>query len=295
MANVENAVATTNTNEAALTDAQRAAIIAHYEAFRLPEAADSEFSIEELSEDMEGIHLSLPRIKIPSGGGLFFEVPGENPDDPEAAKTLEGIIVHSHDAQAYWESGKEDGDDNVPPNCSSIDGINGIGSPGGACALCPMNAWGSVGKGKGKACKNMRHLYLLSDGDFLPTLISLPPTSLRPYNDFVSSEFVARRRTVFGSVVQIGLRKENNGKDDYSVATFKRLYNFSGEKLADVRRYAGEIKTQIKTMLAQQAVEAETRTFTTNEDDNVLVDAEFSNVAARLANVSVAAADDLPM
>jgi len=293
MANFENAVATTSTNEAALTDVQRAAVIAHYEAFRLPEAADSEFSIEELYEDMEGIHLSLTRIKIPSGGGLFFEIPGENPDDPEAAKTLEGIIVHSHDAQAYWESGKEDGDENVPPNCSSVDGINGIGNPGSACALCPMNAWGSADKGKGKACKNMRHLYLLRNGDFLPTLISLPPTSLKPYNDFVSSEFVARRRAVYGSIIQIGLRKENNGKDDYSVATFKKLYDFSGVKLAEVRRYVGEVKTQIKTMLAQQAVEAETRTFVTNEGDNALVDIEFSNVAAQLANVSVAG--DLPM
>jgi len=35
--------------------------------------------------------------------------------------------------------------------------------------------------------------------------------------------------------------------------------------------------------------------FITNEDDNALVDAEFSDVAAKLANVSAAAADDLPM
>jgi len=256
MANVENAVATTNTNEAALTDAQRAAIIAHYEAFRLPEAADSEFSIEELSEDMEGIHLSLPRIKIPSGGGLFFEVPGENPDDPEAAKTLEGIIVYNHVAQAYWENGRAEGEENVPPNCSSVDGINGVGSPGGACALCAMNTWGS-GKGKAKACKSMRNLYLYREGDFLPTLISLPPTSLTPFSDFVSADFVTRKRAVFGSIVQIGLRKVIKGKDEYSVATFKKLHNFTGEKLAEVRRYVEDVKPQIKMMLTQQAVEAE--------------------------------------
>ena len=31
-------------------------------------------------------------------------------------------------------------------------------TPGGACALCELNKFGT--DGKGKACKNMRHLYI---------------------------------------------------------------------------------------------------------------------------------------
>jgi hypothetical protein len=84
----------------------------------------------------------------------------------------------------------------------------------------------------------------------------LPPTSLRPYNDFYSAIFGARRRGTCGSVVQIGLKRTSNGKDDYSVATFRKLYDFSGEKLAQARRYADGFKEQIKFMLARRAADA---------------------------------------
>lgn len=87
----------------------------------------------------------------------------------------------------------------------------------------------------------------------MPIQLSLSPTSLRPYSDFVNAAFVARRRGVCGSVVQIGLKKRSNGKDDYSVATFRRLYDFTGEELAQVRAYANSFKEQIEMILAQRA------------------------------------------
>ena len=282
MANNENAIATLSAEE-----------IQKLENFRLPEQADSDFTLEELSADMEGIQLSLPRVKIPSGGALQFEEPGGDPDDPEYSKTIEGILVFNHQARAYWKQDRAAGDDNVPPNCSSVDGNNGIGTPGGLCALCPMNAWGSSEKGRGKACKDLRQLYLLRNGDFLPTNLSLPPTSLKPFNDFMSTEFITRRRAACGSVIRIGLKRENNGKDDYSVAAFTRLYNFSGEKLAQVRKYSKDIAEQIKAMLVQQTVEAENRVFIEEPDDSVVVDATFSETAARLAMASVPG--DLPL
>lgn len=93
----------------------------------------------------------------------------------------------------------------------------------------------------------------------MPIQVSLPPTSIRPYTDFVNAAFVARHRGVCGSVVQIGLKKKSNGKDDYSVATFKRLYDFNGEELARVRAYANSFKEQIELILAQRTehIEAE--------------------------------------
>jgi hypothetical protein len=268
--------------------------LAKYENFRLPDLADGEFSAEELSEDMAGIQVNFPRIKIPSGGSLQFELPGGNPEDPDYSKTLEGVILYTHSANAYWVNGGYDEDENGPPNCSSVDGVSGVGVPGGMCAVCPMNAWNSGANGKGKACKNMRHLYFLRDGDFIPVLISLSPTSLRPYNDFASSCFIARRRGSCGSVVQIGLKRMNNGKDDYSVATFKKLYDFTGEKLASIRSYADGFKQQIKVMLVQQAVEAESRTAISDLEDGAIVDAEFSDTAAMLAMANVGAGD-LPL
>lgn len=93
----------------------------------------------------------------------------------------------------------------------------------------------------------------------MPIQLSLSPTSITPYSQFVNAAFVARRRGVCGSVVQIGLKKASNGKDDYSVATFKRLYDFTGEELAQIRAYANSFKEQIELILAQRIenIEAE--------------------------------------
>lgn len=227
--------------------------------FRLPEVADGmDFTNDDLAEDMAGLQLRLQRVKIPGGGSLQFELPGDNPEDPDYAKTLEGVILFNHAACTYWAEGSEY-DDDATPLCSSNDGTLGVGNPGGTCADCQLNAWGSGANGKGKACKNMRVLYLLRDGEFMPLQLNLPPTSISPFSEFYNAVFASRRRTTYGSVVQIGLKRMNNGKDDYSIATFKKLYDFSGEQLAQVKAYASGFKTQIKAILQQRTVDAMSR------------------------------------
>ncbi len=223
-------------------------------------ASDSGFTKEELEGDMDGLRLNFQRVKIPSGGQVQFELPGDDPDNPDYAKFLDGVIVYSHNSNAYWPDG-DDYDDNTPPACQSTDGKLGYGTPGGICADCPMNRFGSdrKGTGKGKACKNMRVLYLLRSGDYMPIKLSLSPTSIKPYTDFVNAAFISRRRGVCGSVVRIGLKKKNNGKDDYSVATFQRLYDFTGEELSRARAYANNFRQQVEMILSQRTgdIEAE--------------------------------------
>ena len=228
--------------------------------FQLPMLAEDggDFSSEDLAEDRDGIQLSLPRVKIPAGGALQFELPGADPENPDYAKTLEGVILYSHAAGAYWQEGSEY-DENATPLCSSVDGKVGIGSPGGTCATCEFNQFRSASDGKGKACKNMRHLYLLRSGEFMPLLVALPPTSLRPYNDFYNAAFATRNRATYGSVVQIGLKRADNGANIYSVAAFKKLYDFTGEELMQIKTIAGTLREQIKMMLQQRAADTENR------------------------------------
>lgn len=99
----------------------------------------------------------------------------------------------------------------------------------------------------------MRILYLLRSGDYMPLQVTLPPTSLKPFKDFINQSFMLRRRATYGSVVQIGLKKASNGTNDYSVATFRRLYDFEGEELAQIRAYANSFKEQIKLILQERA------------------------------------------
>ena len=100
----------------------------------------------------------------------------------------------------------------------------------------------------------MRHLYLLRSGEYMPLLLSLPPTSIRPFKEFLNRAFVYRQRATYGSLVQIGLKKDNNGSNDYSVATFRLLRDFQGEELAQIRAYANVFKEQVKAINIQRAL-----------------------------------------
>ena len=57
--------------------------------FVLPEMGDADFSSEELAEDRDGLTMSFPRIKIPAGGVLQFEIAHRRPAAP-------GLQPHSH-------------------------------------------------------------------------------------------------------------------------------------------------------------------------------------------------------
>lgn len=220
--------------------------------FVLPEMGDSDFSSEELAEDRDGFTMSFPRIKIPAGGVLQFELPTGDPQHPDYSPTLTGVILFNHASCAYWPEDDEYNDD-VPPLCSSVDGKQGYGEPGGVCETCALSQFGSAGNGRGKACKNMRVLYLLRSGEFMPLAINLSPTSISPFREFLNQGFVFRNRATYGSLVEIGLKRQTNpeGKD-YSVATFKRLGDFHGDQLAAVRKYALSFREQIRGMNRQR-------------------------------------------
>lgn len=52
-------------------------------AFNLPTMAGLDFGNDDLADDMEGLTLSFPKVKIPSGGALQFELPTGDPENPE--------------------------------------------------------------------------------------------------------------------------------------------------------------------------------------------------------------------
>ena len=216
-------------------------------ATNAPEEAGG-FSAEELGADVDGMSLGFQRIKIPSGGVQQFEIPSGDPEHPDYEQSLTVVVLHHHESNVYWEDGEEY-DENAKPLCSSVDGKMGYGSPGGACRVCALNQYGTAANGSGKACKNMRSLYLLRSGDSMPMVLNLPPTSLKPWKEFFSQAFLFRRRASWGSVIEIGLKKIPNGKESYSVATFKLIHDFTGEELEKIRAFAGQFKEQLKLIL----------------------------------------------
>lgn len=268
-------------------------IMVTMDTFQLPDMTSGlGFSADDLAEDMEGLRPSFGKVKIPGGGVLQFELPSDDPENPDYAKTLEGVLLYNHASNAYWQEGSEY-DENSIPLCSSVNGICGIGNPGGVCEECVLNQYNTAPDGKGKACKNMRVLYLLRDGEFMPLHLSLPPTSLRPFNDFYNTAFASRRRATYGSVIQIGLKRVENGPNLYSVATFKKLFDFTGEKLAEAIQCANGFREQIKLYNQQRAANNEDR-----QDEEISSDEHYvmhdDGDSFSINNVIDGDRDDLP-
>ena len=91
--------------------------------------------------EMDGLSAAFERVKIPSGGGVMFEIPGENPEEPDTVKTFSAVILYQHSLNAYYQSEYQGGSN--PPDCGSFDGHHGEGNPGGSCDSCPLNQYGS--------------------------------------------------------------------------------------------------------------------------------------------------------
>lgn len=119
----------------------------------------------------------LPRIKVNSGTALWL-IPGLEGDS--TAQAIEGVVVAARDTRVYYQS-KDAG--NTPPDCSSVDGVNGTGHPGGLCANCPLAKWDSGDNGA-QACKQVKQLFMLRGSSMLPEVVSLPPTSLKAVRQF---------------------------------------------------------------------------------------------------------------
>lgn len=170
-----------------------------------------------MSEEMDGLSATFERVKIPSGGGIMFEIPGENPDEPETVKEFSAVILYQHSLNAYYKSEYQGGSN--PPDCGSYDGHNGEGDPGGNCDACPLNQYGS-GKNGAKACKNRRRLYLLREGEIFPMILSLPTGSLKAFTRYLM-RVIPKYKNSNAVVTKFTLKKaSSNTGINYSQAQF---------------------------------------------------------------------------
>ena len=89
---------------------------------------------ELFSEELDGLRPSFERIKIPAGGGLAYEVPGDDPNSPDSAKDFSAVILYHHPINSYYKEKFTGG--NNPPDCSSLDGKIGVVAETGECRDC---------------------------------------------------------------------------------------------------------------------------------------------------------------
>jgi len=207
-----------------------------------------------MSEEMDGLQVDFDRAKIPTGGGLAFEVPGDDPDNPDMEKEVIGVIVDHHPVNAYWEN-KFEGQNN-PPDCSSMDGKQGLNSNTGEirnCKTCPLNQFGSAEDGRGKACKNMHRVYLLRSGEMFPLLITLPPTSIKPLSNYIAKRVLAKGKRTTDVITKISLKKTQNSSGiTYSQVQFAKVEDLDPATAEQIRQYSQGIKAITRQVQIEQ-------------------------------------------
>ena len=228
--------------------------------------------LSEDAGDLQGLEFSFDRIRIPAGGSTAFEVPGDGDEDVEMLKEINGVILYNHPAYSYYREKYTGG--NNPPECGSFDGVTGIGTPGGSCASCPYNQFGS-GDGQSKACKNRRMLYILQEGELFPMMLSLPTGSLKEFTKYVKRQ-LSKGRRLNQIVTKISLKKaSSNSGITFSQAVFSMARVLEPEEKAAIANLTEQVRAYAANYNAQAFVEAE-------KEDVPFVDAETGEVITPL-------------
>ena len=256
--------------------------------------------MEELADEMNDLDpesgITCRKIKIPSGGGLAYEVQGEEETDVEYMKEINAVAVFTHRANGFWAGAYGDDDQNKAPVCSSIDGKTGIRIDSGeviSCETCPLNQFGSATdqKGepsKGKACKNMRRLYLMMDNDPNFYLLTVPPTSIKDVNKQLA-KIMAGGTPYTGLVLKLTLEKTKNAAGvDYS----KVVISKAGLLPPAVSAIAKEMRRQIKEQYQSVAITSED--YAAAPEQSATAEAPADEAPAPVENYTTAAADDFP-
>lgn len=202
--------------------------------------------VENIRQNLGGESVSpqdLNRIKVPAGGGTSWVVTDADGEET-SAKSIEGIIVHIARRRAYWPDANPSGD---PPQCASVDCVIGIGEPGGECATCPLNQFGSSHKGdgstgRGKACKETKLLFLLREGCLLPDVVVVPAASLKAIKQYQLK--LANTAPYWGVVTRLELtRTQNRDGISYAQITPKKAGTLDREAAAGILKYAQALQT----------------------------------------------------
>lgn len=173
--------------------------------------------VETLQETLGGRlrPYDLQRIVWPSGKATSFEIPTLS-GDTEPVKELVAIPVLVQTTRLFW--GSKNTAEGTQPDCKSDDGINGLPTERGrqlgatgACEACPLGQWGP--NNTPPACKERRDLFLLLEGQFFPMVLSVPPSSIKIWRDYIKP-LSLQGIPFWGSITKFKLTTAQNANGD---------------------------------------------------------------------------------
>jgi hypothetical protein len=193
---------------------------------------------------MPPVH-KLDHVAIPTGGNIMWDIPGF--DKPQ--ESFSGVILHRQPNRQLYRNPFGKGPKEAPI-CSSKDGIIGIGDPGGSCEDCPKSKFGP--NNERPECPDKEDVYILRPNGLLPSILSLPSTSLKALTDYGMRLF-NQGQFLYGVETTFSLeRKQSKGGVNYSTLKLAQAPTVISEE--DRARFKA-MKADIVAYLRRQVAE----------------------------------------
>lgn len=202
----------------------------------------------------------IPRIKALSDGLLL----DENSDD-EPLKELEGVIIFGAKYKSFYAK-EYDPEVKELPDCFSHDGkvpeadVRARQNP--VCKTCPKNQFESAKAGKGKACRDIRRLFILTsvapgEERIMPIQLNVTPSSIKNWDDYMGK--LVEFGLSFDEVQTKVLAKKKNREDKYVTLSFSKTKAFGEENPEEKQVLANiaALKTLWMPFMERQHVDLE--------------------------------------
>ena len=189
----------------------------------------------EVRENFESIdNPKLPRAKMRSEGIELIE-------GQPLTTQLEGIIVLTKRTNVYYAK-PYNPSAITPPDCYSLDGItpetdmrDRDGNPkkpvSPKCKGCPMAEFGTNTMKSGKACRNLKPIYVLLDGAIMPRQLTVAPSSLKAANQYLMD--LAERGLAYRKVMTRITAFKKNAADTYMSLKFELARKLNDQETLD--------------------------------------------------------------
>ena len=231
-------MANAKTNTKAKASASTALAVVEDPSGFLPSAEE----LKEITEELRGVltRSMLGTIQIANGGACCFKVkePGADEATP-GVQAIDGMILAFHPTHVMWGSEYGKREQGEMPICRSMDGVTGTILETGEirqCDSCPHNKFVDGHK----QCTNKMQLYIMREGDLVPMIFSLPPTSLKYFTKYLVNCRLSQRVPMFSVVTRITLRNEQGQSGEYSVPVFTPIGKLPKDEAKRMSQYAQE-------------------------------------------------------
>lgn len=187
--------------------------------------------MRDVKENLESIeNFRVPRIKMTDAG--FSVVEGE-----PVLKELDCVILHTKKTNVYYAKPFKSGQIE-PPDCFSLDAITpdkSISKPQHlTCSGCPKAEFGTNAFGSGKACRNLKPVFvLLADEAIIPHQLTVTPTSLKAANNYLVD--LASAMIPYRSVKTKISSFKKDPQDKYVALKFSKISKLTPERQLEIK------------------------------------------------------------